>query len=69
MILKYKNIIIIGAAQGVGRGLAEAVLEQGGSVTLVDRDGEELKAFAATQDAARVLPLVGAWRTPNLPSR
>ena len=60
MDLSGQNIIITGAARGVGRGLTEAVLRYGGSVTMVDMDGAEMEAFAATQALDRVLTLTGS---------
>lgn len=60
MNLQGQNIIVTGAAQGVGRGLTEAILNHGGSVTMVDMNGAETEAFAKTQDRGRVLPLTGS---------
>lgn len=60
MNLQGQNVIVTGAARGVGRGLTEAILGYGGSVTMVDMDGAETAAFAATQDPDRVLALTGS---------
>lgn len=60
MSLSGQNIIVTGAARGVGRGISEAILKYGGSVTMVDTDGTELERFAQSQDATRVLPLAGS---------
>lgn len=65
MELTGKNIIITGAARGVGRGLTEAVLAMGGNVVMVDLHGEEMQAFAATQPAGRVLALAGSVADPE----
>lgn len=60
MNLQGQNIIVTGAARGVGRGLTEAILKYGGSVTMVDMDGTEMDAFVKTQDSGRVLALTGS---------
>ncbi len=58
--------IITGGAQGVGKGVATALLERGASVLLVDINGEKL---AATTDelraAGRVEQLVADLRDPD----
>jgi 3-oxoacyl-[acyl-carrier protein] reductase len=64
MELEGRNIIITGAARGVGRGLTEAVLERGGNVVMVDLDGAEMDAFAHTQASGRVLALTGSVADP-----
>jgi 3-oxoacyl-[acyl-carrier protein] reductase len=60
MNLKGRNIIVTGAARGVGRGVTEAILGYGGAVTMVDMDGAELEAVAKTLDQSRVLPMTGS---------
>ena len=60
MNLQGQNIIVTGAARGVGLGLTEAILKYGGSVTMVDMDGAEMEAFSKTQDPSRVLALTGS---------
>lgn len=45
--LADRSVIVTGAAQGVGRGIAQALLERGASVLLVDRSSDGL---AATTD-------------------
>ena len=39
-----KTVIVTGAARGVGKGIASALVERGASVLLVDRDSELLSA-------------------------
>lgn len=44
--LAGKNIVVTGAAQGVGLGIVEELLSQDANVVLLDRDGETLSATA-----------------------
>ncbi len=44
--LTGKNIVVTGAAQGVGLGIVEELLSQGANVVMLDRDGETLSASA-----------------------
>ena len=58
--------IVTGAAQGVGKGIAAALLERGASVLLVDIQDEKLSATAAELEAAgRVEKLVANLRDPD----
>jgi len=57
--LQGRNIVVTGAAQGIGRALGELVLELGGTVTAVDLNAEGVQAFAA-EHADRVLALAGS---------
>ena len=41
-----KNIVVTGAAQGVGLGIVEELLSLGANVVMLDRDGEALSASA-----------------------
>ena len=45
--LQGRNIVVTGAAQGIGRALGNLVLELGGTVTAVDLNAEGVQAFAA----------------------
>ncbi len=58
--LQGKNIVVTGAAQGIGRALGELVLELGGTVTVVDLNAEGVQAFAAEHGNDRVLALAGS---------
>jgi 3-hydroxy acid dehydrogenase/malonic semialdehyde reductase len=42
-----RNVVLTGAAGGMGRAITEALLESGRRVVLVDRDPESLRQFAA----------------------
>lgn len=60
MDLQGKNIIVTGAARGVGLGLTEAILARGGMVTMVDVDAAELDNFSKSRGGDRVLALSGS---------
>lgn len=49
--LAGRLVVVTGGAQGIGRGIAQAVLSQGGSVAILDRDGEAARACIAEWDA------------------
>ncbi|OBI86465.1 SDR family NAD(P)-dependent oxidoreductase [Mycobacterium asiaticum] len=58
--------IVTGAAQGVGKGVAAALLERGAAVLLVDIQGEKLNATAAELGAAgRVEQIEADLRDPD----
>lgn len=44
--LRGRNVIVTGAARGVGRGIAAALLERGASVLMVDKQHDALEATA-----------------------
>lgn len=44
--LTGKNIVVTGAAQGVGLGIVEELLSRGANVVMLDRDGDTLSASA-----------------------
>ncbi|SVD28735.1 uncharacterized protein METZ01_LOCUS381589, partial [marine metagenome] len=44
--LTGKNIVVTGAAQGIGLGIVEELLSQDANVVMLDRDGEILSASA-----------------------
>lgn len=58
--LQGRNIVVTGAAQGIGRAIGNLVLELGGTVTAVDLNADGVQAFAAEAGVDRVLPLAGS---------
>jgi 3-oxoacyl-[acyl-carrier protein] reductase len=58
--LKGRNIVVTGAAQGIGRAITDLVLELGGTVTAVDLNAEGLKALQAQAGDDKVLALAGS---------
>jgi 3-oxoacyl-[acyl-carrier protein] reductase len=66
MELAGQNIIVTGAARGIGLGITKTALAQGARVIMVDADGEELHRVAEELGADRVLPMVGSVSDPNL---
>ena len=58
--LQGRNIVVTGAAQGIGRAIGNLVLELGGNVTAVDLNAEGVKAFEAEAGADRVLAMAGS---------
>lgn len=58
--LQGRNIVVTGAAQGIGRAITELVVELGGNVVAVDMNAEGLSALAAEVGADRVLAQSGS---------
>jgi NAD(P)-dependent dehydrogenase (short-subunit alcohol dehydrogenase family) len=56
--LSGHRVIVTGAARGVGRGIAAALLERGASVLLVDRDPGVIGVAGSLADDRRAVPLV-----------
>lgn len=70
--LDDKQILITGAASGIGRALAELAIEGGARVTLADVDGGTLDAIAAGGRASAVQMSVAdlaAWKSLESPAR
>ena len=68
--LRDKNVLITGAASGIGRALASAALEAGARATLVDIDEGTLAEVAAGSDATLVAMSVAdgdAWKKLAVP--
>jgi 3-oxoacyl-[acyl-carrier protein] reductase len=64
MDLRNRNVIVTGAGQGIGRAIAQLVLDLGGTVTAVDLNKGAVEAFAAEAGAERVLALAGSVADP-----
>src|SRR4051794_2009427 len=47
LYLTGKSVLITGASQGIGAGIAEAFAREGAKLTLVARSGEKLQALAS----------------------
>lgn len=62
--LQGRHIIVTGAAQGIGRGIAELALRLGAKVAAVDLNEEGLQSLAA-QHGDSVLPLSGSVADPD----
>lgn len=58
--LAGKTIIVTGAAQGIGSGIAKLAYELGANVALVDVNGEALEGSTGHLDQARILLLTGS---------
>lgn len=62
--LAGRSVIVTGAAQGIGRGLAEHVVKLGGNVVAVDMNEEGLSSLAGAH-GARVLAVAGDVSRPE----
>lgn len=60
MVLAGRNVMITGAAQGIGHSAARLAYELGGCLTLVDANIEKLSASVEEFDASRILALAGS---------
>ena len=58
--LHGRSIIVTGAGQGIGRAIAQRVLDLGGTVTAVDLNTAGIEALAAEAGGERVLALPGS---------
>lgn len=55
-----RNVVVTGAAQGIGKAVADLLYALGADLTLMDMNGEALDAAAADYEPARVLALRGS---------
>lgn len=62
--LEGRTVIVTGAAQGIGRGIAEQVLMLGGNVAMVDRNEAALTEFASGY-AGRAIAIAGDVSKPE----
>jgi 3-oxoacyl-[acyl-carrier protein] reductase len=69
MSLAGKNIIVTGAGQGIGRGIAELCLELGANVGVVEFNEATLKEFLSGHDKNRVQGIQGNVADPKLATR
>lgn len=58
--LAGKSVLVTGAAQGIGRGVAELALELGATVTAVDLNAGALEEFRDQAGKDQLLPQVGS---------
>lgn len=61
--LTGKTIIVTGAAQGIGRGIAERALASGANVVLADLNGQQVRALASERPE-RMLACEGSVTDP-----
>jgi 3-oxoacyl-[acyl-carrier protein] reductase len=64
MSLDGKTIVVTGAAQGIGRAIANLAIALGARVAGIDLNGDKLDAFAATTNG-RLLPYIGSVADPE----
>lgn len=62
--LQDRNIIVTGAAQGIGKAIAELVIDLGGYVTIIDRNDAELTAVSIAL-GDRALAMTGNVADPD----
>ncbi len=55
-VLAGKSVLVTGAARGIGAGIAEAVVDEGGSVALLDFDPAGAETAAGLGEAAHFFP-------------
>ncbi|MFZ2295323.1 MAG: SDR family NAD(P)-dependent oxidoreductase [Polaromonas sp.] len=67
--LKNKSIVVTGAAQGIGRAIADLALTLGATVTAVDLNAGALEAFRDEAGKDRLLPMVGSVADPEFSQR
>lgn len=66
--LKGHAIIVTGAAQGIGKAVAELTIELGGAVVALDLNGDALREAMKPLPAERVMPVVGSVVDADLAS-
>lgn len=65
MTLAGRSIVVTGAAQGIGRAIAELAIALGGCVTAVDLNEAALAELSEPLDANRLLTIVGDIAKPE----
>lgn len=64
--LSGRTVVVTGAAQGIGKGIAELAIELGANVVAVDLNGEGLAAALAPLPQDRVLAVQGSVADPKV---
>jgi 3-oxoacyl-[acyl-carrier protein] reductase len=67
--LSGKNVMVTGAAQGIGRAIVDLALEFGANITAVDLNAGALEALRDKAGKDRVLPMVGSVADPEFAQR
>lgn len=67
--LKDRTIVVTGAAQGIGKAVAELGIELGANIVALDLNGDGLKAALAALPAERVLAVAGSVTDAALAAR
>ena len=67
--LQERTVIVTGAAQGIGLGMAEMALALGANVVVVDLNGDTLAAATGRMPKDRVLAIQGSVADPALADR
>ncbi|MEJ7930583.1 SDR family NAD(P)-dependent oxidoreductase [Ramlibacter sp. AN1015] len=67
--LAGRTVVVTGAGQGIGKAIAELVVELGGNVVGIDLNGETLSAALSPLPAERVLAVQGSVADPALANR
>jgi 3-oxoacyl-[acyl-carrier protein] reductase len=67
--LKDRTIVVTGAAQGIGKAVAELGIELGANIVALDLNGDGLKAALAALPAERVLSVAGSVTDAALAAR
>lgn len=65
MALEGETIVITGAAQGIGKAVADLAYALGASVVLIDMQAAALESAATGYDSSRVLVLAGSVSDPD----
>ncbi|MFS2098859.1 SDR family NAD(P)-dependent oxidoreductase [Variovorax sp. Varisp85] len=67
--LEGRTIVVTGAGQGIGKAIAELVIDLGGNVVAVDLNPDTLRSAMAELPAARVQQVVGSVTDAALAAR
>jgi 3-oxoacyl-[acyl-carrier protein] reductase len=67
--LKDRTIVVTGAAQGIGKAIAELGIELGANVVALDLNGDGLKSALAALPAERLMTVAGSVTDAELATR